>query len=70
MFSSLYCRYYSERGDAVAKASKQPHVVSQLSFIHLLHSYGSQGFFVFVYVMSAFNFLSQSQKKQNLYFDK
>lgn len=26
LFSSI--RYYNERGDAVAKASKQPHVVS------------------------------------------
>lgn len=29
-----FVRYYSERGDAVAKAAKQPHVVSITELLH------------------------------------
>ncbi|KAF0021610.1 hypothetical protein F2P81_026137 [Scophthalmus maximus] len=36
-FQTQISKYYSERGDAVAKASKQPHVVSILRCVICLH---------------------------------
>ncbi|KAG7248669.1 hypothetical protein CRUP_015149 [Coryphaenoides rupestris] len=35
----LFARYYSERGDAVAKASKQPHVGDYRQLVHELDQY-------------------------------
>uniref|UniRef100_A0A673CG33 Proteasome activator subunit 1 n=1 Tax=Sphaeramia orbicularis TaxID=375764 RepID=A0A673CG33_9TELE len=35
----VFIRYYSERGDAVAKASKQPHVGDYRQLVHELDQY-------------------------------
>lgn len=35
----LICRYFSERGDAVAKASKETHVVSDSTALEVLQQF-------------------------------